>query len=70
MTRALRFTKHELENAARLCRAHGVAVRLTRDGEIVVFPGKANPNAIDTTEDEDLDAELAAFEAKHGNGRI
>jgi len=68
MSKALRFTKSELENAAKLCRAHGVVVKLVRDGSLLVFPDTHKPQ-VDTTEEDDLDAELSAFGAKHGNGR-
>ena len=68
MTRALRFSKSELENAARLCREHGVVVKLARDGDLIVFPDTHKPQ-VDTTEEDDLDAELSAFGVKHGNGR-
>lgn len=67
MTRALRFSKSELENAARLCREHGVVVKLARDGDLIVFPDTHKPVALDSPDDEDLDAELSAFEAKHGH---
>lgn len=68
MTRALRFSKSELENAAKLCREYGVVVKLMRDGSLFVFPDTHKPQ-VDTTEEDDLDAELSAFGAKHGNGR-
>ena len=63
MSRALRFTKAEQENAARICREHGVAVKMARDGSLLIFPAPS----VDMGDDIDLDAELAAFEAKHGN---
>lgn len=66
MTRALRFSRSELANAALIAREHGVSVKLDRDGSILVFPGTHTPIAVDATEIHDLDAELAAFEAKHG----
>ena len=68
MTRALRFTKTELANAAKLCREHGVVVKLGRDGSMLVFPDTHKPEPVDTTDDDGLDAEWAAFEAKHGDG--
>jgi hypothetical protein len=68
VTRALRFTKTELTNAAKLCREHGVRVKLSRDGSILVIPDNHNQEAVDASEIDDLDAELAAFEAKHGDG--
>lgn len=68
MTRALRFSKAEIANAAKLCREHGVVVKLSRDGSMMVFPDTHRPVAIDTASDDDLDAELAAFEARHGDG--
>lgn len=68
MSKPLRFSKSELSNAAKLCREHGVVVKLDRDGSLIVFPDTHRP-AVDTIEEEDLDAELLAFEAKHGNGR-
>jgi hypothetical protein len=68
VSRALRFTKTELENAAKLCREHGVLVKLSRDGSILVIPDNHRPEPVDTSEVDDLDAELAAFEAKHGDG--
>jgi hypothetical protein len=68
VTRALRFTKTELANAAKLCREHGVLVKLARDGSILVIPNTHRAEVVDAPEDDDLDAELAAFEAKHGDG--
>lgn len=68
MTKPLRFTKTELANAAKLCREHGVMVRLSRDGSMLVIPDTHKPKPVDTTTEDDLDAELAAFEAKHGDG--
>ena len=67
MTKPLRFSKAELENAAKLCREHGVVVKLDRDGSLLVFPDTHKPQ-VDTTEEDDLDAELSAFGAKHGHG--
>jgi len=69
MSKALRFTKAEIANAAKLCREHGVVVKLDRDGSLMVFPDAHKPAAVDISEGEDLDRELAAFEAKHGYGR-
>ena len=68
MTRALRFTKTEIANAAKLCREHNVVVKLTRDGDMVVFPDTAKPVTIDSADNDDLDAEWAALEARHGDG--
>lgn len=67
MSRPLRFTKAELSNAAKLCREHGVVVKLGRDGDLFVFPDTHMPKPIDISGEEDLDAELAAFEASHGD---
>lgn len=68
MTRALRFTKSELMAAARLVKDDGVAVKLTRDGGILLFPAKHIAGPVDPSDEDALDAELAAFEAKHGDG--
>ncbi len=68
MTKPVRFTKSELENAAKLCRDHGVVVKMTRGGDLLVFPDTHRPAPVDISENDDLDAELAAFEAKHGHG--
>lgn len=68
MSRPLRFTKSELTNAVRLCREHGVIVKMARDGSLLVFPDAHRAPSVDTADDIDLDAELAAFEAKHGHG--
>lgn len=68
MSRALRFTKAELTNAAKLCRDHGVVVKLDRDGSLFVFPDTHKPGLIDKASNDDLDAEWAAFEASHGDG--
>ncbi len=68
MSRPLRFSKAELRNAADLVKGEGVAVKLTRDGGILVFPAKHIAGPVDPSEDEELDAELAAFEAQHGDG--
>lgn len=67
VTRALRFTKTEIDNAAKIVSERGVVVRLTRSGDILVVPATHTP-PVDMTGEEDLDAELSAFEAKHGNG--
>jgi hypothetical protein len=67
VTRALRFTKSELENAAKLCREHGVVVKLAKDGSMLVFPDTHRAPTLDVSEDELLDAQLAAFEAEHGD---
>jgi hypothetical protein len=48
MTRALRFTKSEMANAAKLCREHGVQVKLDRDGSILVIPDNHRPWSIVT----------------------
>lgn len=66
MTRALRFSRSELANAALIAREHGVSVKLDRDGSILVFPGTHRPDPVDADNNDDLDAELAAFEARHG----
>ena len=68
MSKPLRFTKAELANAAKLCREHGVMVKLGRDGSMLVIPDTHRPEMVDTSAEDDLDAELAAFEAKHGHG--
>lgn len=65
MTRAMRFTRSEIANAAKLCREQGVIVKLTRDGAIVVYPD-THAKTLDPTDDDVLDAQLAAFEAEHG----
>ena len=67
MSKPLRFTKAELANAAKLCREHGVMVKLGRDGSMLVIPDTHKPPTVDTAAEDDLDAELAAFEARHGN---
>jgi hypothetical protein len=68
MTRAARFSKAELANAAKLCREHGVVVKLARDGSMMVFPDTHKPDPVDSADNDDLDAEWAAFEARHGDG--
>lgn len=50
MTRAVRFRKSEIENAALICREHGVAVKLAPDGSMLVFPNTHKPEAIDAPE--------------------
>lgn len=67
MTKIVRFTKAELAAAAKLCKEHGVVVKLNRDGDVFVFPDTHKPDPVDISADDDLDAELAAFEAKHGD---
>lgn len=66
MTRVLRFSKAELRHAADLVKTDGVSVKLTRDGGILLFPANHTAGPLDPTEDDDLDAELAAFEKEHG----
>ena len=68
MSRALRFTRAELRNAVELVKADGVAVKLTRDGGILLFPAKHIAGPVDPSEDDDLDAAWRAYEAKHGAG--
>lgn len=67
MTRALRYSKAELANAAKISREHGVIVKLAKDGSMLVFPDTHKAPALDVTDDDFLDAELAAFEAEHGD---
>ena len=57
MTRAARFTKAELANAAKVAKDQGVSVRLGADGSITIYPGAA----AQLTE---LDREWAAFEKR------
>lgn len=52
MTRSLRFTKAEISNAALIARSHGVAVKLDRDGSILVFPDNHRPAKVDEPEDD------------------
>ncbi|MBX3583605.1 MAG: hypothetical protein KF810_17095 [Rhizobiaceae bacterium] len=66
MTRALRFSKAELKRAVELVRDEDVAVKLTRDGGILLIPAKHIAGRVDPTEDDILDAELKAFEEEHG----
>lgn len=65
MTRALRFSRAEIANAALIAREHGVAVKLERDGSMIVFPDFNKKLSLDEQEEADLDAELRAFEAEH-----
>lgn len=67
MSKPLRFTKTELDNAAKVVSQHGVSVRLMRNGDLLVFPD-THTAPVDMAAEDDLDAELAAFEAKHGDG--
>ena len=55
MTRAARFTKAELANAAKVAKDQGVSVRLGADGSITIYPGAA-------AELSELDRGWAAFE--------
>lgn len=66
MSRALRFSKAELKNAVELVKEDGVAVKLTRDGAILLFPATHIAGKVDPSEDDILDAELQAFEVEHG----
>lgn len=68
MSRALRFSKAELRNALALVQSSDVAVKLTPDGSILLFPAKHIAGKVDLTDEEALDAELAALEAKYGDG--
>lgn len=38
MSRAVRFTKAEMANAAKISREQLVVVKLTREGDMLVFP--------------------------------
>lgn len=44
MSKPLRFTKTEMDNAAKIAIAHGVSVRLTRDGDLVIQPSTERVN--------------------------
>lgn len=68
MTRALRFSKAELLAAAKVVKGDGVAIKLTRDGGILLFPATHIAGPVDPSDEEALDAELAALEAKYGDG--
>lgn len=68
MTRRAVHSKREIENVARIARESGLAVRLEPNGAITMFPAVHKAPAIDGADNDDLDRELQAFEAKHGNG--
>lgn len=68
MTRPLRHSKSAFDKAVRIARESGVAVRLEPNGAITVFPVIHKALTIDGADNDDLDRELEAFEAKHGNG--
>lgn len=38
MTAPLRFTRAEIANAARIAKEHNVAVKLDKDGSLIVIP--------------------------------
>lgn len=67
MTARLRHRRSEIENAGRIARELGLVVRLEADGAITLMPQRDDRAPVDTQADLDLDAELAAFEAKHGH---
>jgi hypothetical protein len=58
------FRQADVTKAVKAVRSAGVdivRVELTKDGRIVIVTGEANPAVQD-----DLDRELAEFEARHG----
>ena len=58
------FRQADVTKAVKAARSAGVdivRVELTKDGRIVIVTGEANPAVQD-----DLDRELAEFEARHG----
>jgi ssDNA-binding replication factor A large subunit len=58
------FRQTDVTKAVKAVRSAGVnivRVELTKDGRIVIVTGEADPAAQD-----DLDRELAEFEARHG----
>jgi hypothetical protein len=58
------FRQADVTKAVKAVRSAGVdivRVELTKDGRIVIVTGEANPAVQD-----DLDRELADFEARHG----
>ncbi len=61
--KTIRFTKAELARAASVAKDLHVMLRLQADGSIIVYPEVSESV---TDEDNELDRELRAFEAKHG----
>jgi hypothetical protein len=60
------FRQADVTKAVKAVRSAGVdivRVELTKDGKIVIVTGEAQPAVQD-----DLDRELAEFEARHGEG--
>lgn len=68
MSRRAAHSKSEIEHAARVARDLGLAVRLEPNGAITMIPTIHRPPTIDGADNDDLDRELEAFEAKHGDG--
>lgn len=61
--RAPRFTMAELSRVAVLAKEKGVAVRLARDGSILILP---EPPRLDIAGADDLDDELQRWEQRQG----
>ncbi len=69
-SRAVPFRQRDVSRALRAARAAGVEiarVEIGTDGRIILVPSKPVENGPSATED-DLDRELAEFEAGHGQG--
>lgn len=66
MTRALRFTRSEIANAALVAKEHGVSVKLDRDGSILFIPDNHNRSGLDERPDE-VGSSLRDWRNRHGN---
>jgi len=69
MRRPCLFKERDVTRAAKAVLAAGLAiarVEIGKDGAIVVVPGK--PEGQVAAQSDDLDRELAKFEAQHGQG--
>lgn len=62
MTKAIRFTRAEIRNAAVIAREQGVAVTLKPDGSILIDPN----GHIQLGNEAELDRELEVFKKGHG----
>lgn len=50
MTKALRFTKAEISNAAQIAKAQGVSIELKPDGGMLLIPPMRGAPGIDTAD--------------------
>ena len=68
-TKPLQHTQRQIAAAAKVAQKLGVSVRLEKNGDIVIVPGKMEPEALDTTSPQVGGSALQAWRNRRHAGK-